>query len=62
MAERQVTVQDIQYVLDAPDVTMDTSQGVLWQRRFPDGRELKVWLVDVELLRLRAVVKSVAWR
>lgn len=62
MAERTVTMEQIRYTLERPDVKMDTSVGVEHRRKLPDGRELKVWLVRGRTGPTTVVVKSVAWR
>jgi hypothetical protein len=42
---------------------MPTPKGsVQYQGTFPDGRTLKVWVVDNDDQTARKVVKSVAWK
>ena len=64
MAERGVTEEQIRATLLSPDTTMPGDNGGrCYQRRFPDGRTLKVWLVQpMSSTDTSVIVKSAAWR
>ncbi len=63
MTERDITIEDIKYVLKNHDFSIPSKKGgtELW-RHFPDGRELKVWIVQQLPLPKRVIIKSAGWR
>ena len=63
MVERNVTDDQILHVLAAHEFAAPgNSSGTLLSRRFPDGRELKVWISGGLPIGYRVIIKSVAWR
>ena len=63
MAQRGVTEAQVERVLASPSVTMATPKNsIRYEGTFPDGRTLKVWVVDNDDQTARKVVKSVAWK
>lgn len=63
MLERDFTIEDIEYVLENHDFSVPSKKGgtELW-RRFPDGRELKVWIAHQLPMPKRVIIKSAGWR
>jgi hypothetical protein len=59
MTERHVTMEQIVYVLQNPDVKIDTRRTIARERTLLDGRRLKVVLVKDH--PVRPVIKTVIW-
>jgi hypothetical protein len=63
MQMRKISHDDIMYVIEKHDFSSPGHNGdTMLVRKFPDGRELKVWIVGPLPLSERVIIKSVAWR
>ena len=63
MKQRSVTVSDISYTLRNYELTLPgDSDGLAVLKTFPDGRILKVWIVENSMACDPLTIKSVAWK
>jgi len=63
MQQRGISEEDIVFALEHHDFAAPgAGGGTLIMRRFPDGRELKVWISGTLPIRNRVIIKSAAWR
>jgi hypothetical protein len=63
MKERDITLDDIKHVLFEHDFSAPSKHGgTEFQRAFPDGRVLKVWVANKLPLPNRVIIKSASWR
>ena len=63
MQSRGITEAQIEQVLESPNITVHTPENsIRYERTFPNGRTLKVWVVRNDKTNKPQVVKSAAWK